>query len=361
MVPLHLLAFTLLYLLTARLLEDEIISATENAARGQLQHTSHEIHILALARPGNDIGGHLFEAFIASHQSINLRLFLPGGETIGPEVAPHEREHTDIVSFLESGANERMWLETDGNAKQMRGFSRLVGNQDCVPCHQMGSTLAITSMGFDVTDIVTQARSHSRRNLGWLLLAWGLLLGFTNAMVSRSARRAAEKLEADLAAAEAGDVSQLDSRSPFALDIVSDGLHKSLQDFLMRQKERQEHVASRLAHTDQLASLGQLAAGLAHEIKNPLAGIQGALEILKEDTTEEPTVELYNDMLAELKRVNGTLQTLLSSARPSPAQLAETDLRELLQEVTRLLEPGLRRQNVTLRSEISLGRRLRRR
>ncbi len=132
-------------------------------------------------------------------------------------------------------------------------------------------------------------------------------------------------------------------------------LHASLHEFLEQQRQRRSEMASRLAHTDQLASLGQLAAGLAHEIKNPLAGIQGALEILRQDAADESSRGLYDEMLSELKRVNETLQLMLTSARPSPPQLADTDLRQLLEELRTLLEPSLKRQGTRLEVETPRG------
>ncbi len=100
-----------------------------------------------------------------------------------------------------------------------------------------------------------------------------------------------------------------------------------------------------------------MAAGLAHEIKNPLAGIQGALEIMNQDAAEDdPNKELYDEMLKELSRVNVTLQTLLQSARPAPARLATTEIRPLIDDLRRLMEPGLRRQNIQLTAELAQRR-----
>ena len=110
-------------------------------------------------------------------------------------------------------------------------------------------------------------------------------------------------------------------------------------------------MATRLARVDQLASLGQLAAGLAHEIKNPLAGIQGALELLRDDSKDEATVRLHGEMLAELGRVNGILQRLLESGRPAPLRLVRTDLAQLLEETAELFRPSLRRRHVELTTQ----------
>ena len=139
------------------------------------------------------------------------------------------------------------------------------------------------------------------------------------------------------------------------LDSVSARLQIALRDFLKHHRERQVEEASRLAHTDQLASLGQLAAGLAHEIKNPLAGIQGALEILREDEDADSIKVLYGEMLSELDRVNSTLHSLLSSARPTPPRITDSDARQVIEEVHRLLAPGLRRQEISLELEFAAG------
>ena len=131
-------------------------------------------------------------------------------------------------------------------------------------------------------------------------------------------------------------------------DRVAAEVHRGLRELLTRQRQREADVAVRLARVDQLASLGQLAAGLAHEIKNPLAGIQGALEVLRDESADSETVRIYEEMLAELKRVNVILYRLLEAGRPAPLRLARTDFAKLLGETSELLRPSLRRQKVEL-------------
>ncbi|KAB2959101.1 MAG: hypothetical protein F9K18_11740 [Thermoanaerobaculia bacterium] len=139
------------------------------------------------------------------------------------------------------------------------------------------------------------------------------------------------------------------------LDPVATEVHRGLRRFLERQRQREAEVATRLAHVDQLASLGQLAAGLAHEIKNPLAGLHGALEVLRDEAPEGPSAPLYDEMLGELKRVNGILQQLLESGRPAPLRTQPTDLRKLLEDTADLMKPSLRRHDVELEVEIAEG------
>jgi signal transduction histidine kinase len=132
------------------------------------------------------------------------------------------------------------------------------------------------------------------------------------------------------------------------LDPVSGNLYESLREVLERQQRRDVEVTSRLHHTQRLASLGQLAAGLAHEIKNPLAGIRGVLELLRDEEADDERVRLYREMVEELDRVNGTIHSLLGFARPSPPKRVPTDMADLIDGTAKLLRPGLSKNKIRL-------------
>ncbi|HQR44653.1 MAG TPA: ATP-binding protein, partial [Thermoanaerobaculia bacterium] len=81
----------------------------------------------------------------------------------------------------------------------------------------------------------------------------------------------------------------------------------------------------------------------------------GALEVLKPDRAEASTVQLYDEMLAELKRVNGILQRLLESGRPAPLRISKTDLALLVKETVDLARPGLGRRKVEVVARVEEG------
>jgi signal transduction histidine kinase len=355
--PIHLIAFLVLYVATDRLVETQVIATATESTREWLKQASGELYFVGRAHSGREGEAHMFEPLLEAHRDINFRLFLPGGRTLGPEQPPSRREHTEMVGFLGSGAEQQIWFREEAKAQEMRAFLRLVTNHDCTPCHAPGATIAVASMAYDLAPLLGPVKKQTRLNLALLVVVWAGILALTTVLVQRTVRRSAARLEAELEAVGAGPGDS--NRKPtmsLMLDPVSAQLHESLRRFLQRQREERADVVSRLAHTDQLASLGRLAAGLAHEIKNPLAGIQGALEIIRQDDPDGSNTPLYDEMLAELERVDGTLHSLLTSARPSLPRLIKTDLRELLQEVYRLLEPSLRRKGVRLKTEIAPGR-----
>ncbi|MFO7692055.1 MAG: ATP-binding protein [Vicinamibacterales bacterium] len=100
----------------------------------------------------------------------------------------------------------------------------------------------------------------------------------------------------------------------------------------IRRLERDARMQQRLA------AVGEMAAGIAHEIRNPLASISGSMQILrKELTLNGEQSQLMDIVLRESERLNGTIQSFLAYARPQRFSLARLDLRPVLQDAALLL------------------------
>lgn len=112
-----------------------------------------------------------------------------------------------------------------------------------------------------------------------------------------------------------------------------------------RSLEEQVRAAARallsqsqdLARAERLAALGELAAGLAHELRNPLAGIQVALCNLKAECADPATRQRFDLILAELERLSRHLTHLLDQARHQPEPMQEIDLDHTIREVLELV------------------------
>ncbi|MDH3746509.1 MAG: hypothetical protein OES47_15530, partial [Acidobacteriota bacterium] len=283
LVPLHLAAFLVLYFATFRLMRSEILSVTSDIARQALRHEVEELQVTLATREGGE-PEHLFEEMIAVHQSLSLRLFDADGEPVPRVPLDLPEERSAIEGFLEQSADERIWLDSSGDGPtSLRVLHKVVAGPECGDCHAEGEVRGAVSMSLDLSEALGNLHGRLLRNLAILILAWAALVAAISSFVGRGVRKAAARFEADLAAAGAGEAADSESDSGLVLDPVSAQLHQSLRQHLRQRREREAEVASRLEHTDRLASMGELAAGLAHEIRNPLAGIQSVLELLRED------------------------------------------------------------------------------
>lgn len=118
------------------------------------------------------------------------------------------------------------------------------------------------------------------------------------------------------------------------------------EDFVRRIEDIQHaHYEQRLRESEHLATVGQLAASLAHEIKNPLAGISGAIQVLGAGLEEgHPHKEIIAEALRQIDRLDAAVKDLLVYARPKPPSTTRVDLNQLLERALILFrqEPAFR-------------------
>jgi len=102
----------------------------------------------------------------------------------------------------------------------------------------------------------------------------------------------------------------------------------SMVDQLRESREEiQRLYRTQISRAEHLATLGELAAGLAHEIRNPLAGIAGVIEIIGRDLPEtSPARDVLKDVREEVLRINRIVSDLLETARPKPPEFRNADL-----------------------------------
>jgi two-component system sensor histidine kinase HydH len=111
-----------------------------------------------------------------------------------------------------------------------------------------------------------------------------------------------------------------------------------------------------LRRADRLKALGELSAGLAHEIRNPLGSIEGAVQILRRPQLTEQTKQEFGTMAEEeIGRIKGLLTHFLQFARPSKPQRSPTALGELLEAVRRLADETAKMTGAKVTVELPEG------
>jgi signal transduction histidine kinase len=108
-----------------------------------------------------------------------------------------------------------------------------------------------------------------------------------------------------------------------------------------------ERTRELLARADRLSALGTLAAGVAHEIRNPLVSVRTFIQLLPERLSDVEFRTDFRDLaLAEVERICALINDLLAFSRPAPAQREAADLGELVAQIARLLDAEARRRDV---------------
>lgn len=152
------------------------------------------------------------------------------------------------------------------------------------------------------------------------------LNSFLETMKGKSAR-----LELKMVHKEGHTVTVEVTNIPIIADHQIVGMYAVAQDITDRRKAEEL-----LRNSDRLAVTGQLAAGLAHEIRNPLTALKGFVQLLQSSRQENKAY--YPIMLTELERINFIVNEFLLLSRPLPANFQATDIRTVIDHVVMLLE-----------------------
>ena len=136
-------------------------------------------------------------------------------------------------------------------------------------------------------------------------------------------------------------------------------MYQDLKTFSQQMEEKIQQTTADLRKTEaqlirseKLAALGQLAAGIAHEIRNPLTSINILIHSLREKPSDE---RVHREDLRvideEIHRINEIVDQFLRFARPAPPLFQESEIPPLFDETLQLLKPQIEKQRITVRKE----------
>ena len=126
-----------------------------------------------------------------------------------------------------------------------------------------------------------------------------------------------------------------------------------MMDELEAAREREELQRAQLAHTEKMAAVGTLAAGVAHEVNNPLAGVLASIENMRNSPDDEEMRNRYLKLIADgLKRIERTVANLLNFARPREIVLEPTSINHNLRHVVELVAYQLRAAGIEVKMDL---------
>jgi len=210
----------------------------------------------------------------------------------------------------------------------------------CQRCHPRDAdVLGVLDVCLSMEDTEQKNEFNRLLLLSSTFLAVVLTSGLIGALLKRFVSTPVASLVRTMESVESGKLDgRVDIRSGDELGRLGNSFNEMIQKLSSAQEELERLHHMQLARADRLASLGEMAAGIAHEIKNPLAGIYGAAQVLSREYPEgDPKREIVGEMMALIRRMDNTIRDLLNFARHSEPQFAKGNLNEVIDKVLFLL------------------------
>lgn len=166
--------------------------------------------------------------------------------------------------------------------------------------------------------------------------------------------RPVEELVNTLKKASEGDLSV---RSNFKendeLGFLSEQLNKMLDRLAYREAEGKRLADLQIQQMDKLASLGEISLSLAHEIRNPLAGISGVLQVFKDDfVTDQERSTIFNQIMVQINKIDKLVGDMLKFAKFPTHDISDFNINESIKTLKQLLNPQALTNHVTITLEL---------
>ena len=247
------------------------------------------------------------------------------------------------------GRNMREEISSDMNPDRpmesfigtnLRMVSPILNREECHQCHgseNITTGYLVTTVRLD--DLARMAFVGRNYNLGVAVITVFIVCSVILVLLSHNVIHPLRELGRSMSRLETGDLAV---SAPYEGNDEIGRLGKSFDSMVRRLREARQEIQSlhtaQMQRVEKLATLGQVAAGLAHEIKNPLAGIKGAIQVIASEPEQpESMKEIYEEMLVQLSRMEKTVRDLLDFARPSPPSKRATELNDVVSRVASLI------------------------
>ena len=226
-------------------------------------------------------------------------------------------------------------------------------NASCQRCHQAGPPF-IGAIVLEKSMTPAEASIASNRNL---LIVYGVLILVLVGIVLwllivRLVRQPISNLLLQMSRVQAGDLgARAQTENVDEVGQLTQGFNTMVGSLETAGRALRESHEKQIQQAGKLASIGELASGIAHEIRNPLAGIGAAVEVLSENSGNGQHGEIVDEIRRQITRLNTTLRELLDFSRQREPEIAPCAVCEIVKPMLGLIRPDAQKQHIEIVEE----------
>jgi signal transduction histidine kinase len=277
---------------------------------------------------------------------------------VNPDNAPDDFERRALLDF-EQGREELIGIVKAEDGRMLRYLVPLKVEESCLTCHakhgyRIGDTRGALSLTVPISwaDDAIAANNHLLLIIGAItILATALSIYL---LIDFLVVRRLAMLSEAMNNFPARDMANLEL--PAGSDEIGElsGSFSELGDRLLTSQAELQKAREQMFQHEKMVAIGQLAAGIAHEVNNPLGGMRNCVKSLKEDPENAERRERYLGLIDQgLRRIGQIVGQLLNFSRKEPLRLRKVDIDGVIGECFELLAYQLK--NIVLEFDLNLS------
>ena len=271
-----------------------------------------------------------------------IYIFRPDGTIVA---TTYQRELYKKVEDVNFYLKNRYFEREETSRNQAGGMVReavyyyvnpIRNRPECFQCHdkkgQVIGVLVVAESMREMHGMIYKVQMHSIILAIITILFLSFVLGF---LFSRVINVPIKKLTETMKKAEQGDLSvRATVRRRDEIGSLAENLNIMIEKLNVAKQEAEQYHQEVIQRASRMASIGELASGIAHEIRNPLAGIQGAIQILAEEfSKEDPRKQVSDEIQKQIYKLERLVKDLLNFAKPVTRNYVPADINELVDKV----------------------------
>ncbi|MFQ5754267.1 MAG: PAS domain-containing sensor histidine kinase, partial [bacterium] len=281
----------------------------------------------------------LLPEFSKLHHIKKIRIIHPDGRiSFSSETQEKGKflQQKNFADFISTPSEVLAYYIKEGKHTNYLKWRKLVNKTRCQKCHDASQKFN-GFLSVETSDEISfRTLKSDYRVIGGIALGIILLLSLaTVVLFIRSVERPVHELRSTMDAIERGDFSARTKNSRRdELGQLAIGMNAMAEKLQKARNHLTEHHRQELLQAEALAKIGELAAGMAHEIKNPISGIVfAANSILREMAPKDNRREIFQEIVKQANRAEQNLEALLTFARQSRLERFPTDLNAMIERI----------------------------
>jgi signal transduction histidine kinase len=283
-----------------------------------------------------------------------IRIFLPESGLIiassDPDNIGQKTNDNDIAVLNTHEKDSAFLVDLDGQ-RYVSKQTVIKNLPACHRCHNSSKeTLGVMGIELSLAEIDKSIRVFKKEHFAdslivFLLIGAGIILSISIFIDSPI-----KKMVRVIRKIESGDLTaRMEDNNKDEFGVMAKSFNNMLESLDAAKKEVEIYHVEQIRRAAKMASLGEIIASIAHEIKNPLTGISCAIQVFHSELSDEDSRKaVTREVLLQINRLDRTVKGLLNYAKPNPPLFSSMRVNSVLDKAIFFVYPEAKKDNVTI-------------